>query len=247
MCPSVAASVQEVMTSTATMTTWAGRSGGRRPSVWTLSSQLATRCCRSFIALCPPHSSVASRYEPPPPTGRSHDHQWGSRVSGLTGRSVIFKPTPVCLQEREENVKADVFHAYLSLLKQTRPAQSWLADPDAMEQGETPLTMLASQVITLHSDSLRNWWSGKTHFTCSLLIICARVDILRVYQREPMHRQPLFHAYLSLLKQTRPAQSWLADPDAMEQGETPLTMLASQVTDSSETDEVGKHNLPFLS
>uniref|UniRef100_A0A3P9A1C0 TATA-binding protein interacting (TIP20) domain-containing protein n=1 Tax=Esox lucius TaxID=8010 RepID=A0A3P9A1C0_ESOLU len=29
-------------------------------------------------------------------------------------------------KEREENVKADVFHAYLSLLKQTRPAQSWL-------------------------------------------------------------------------------------------------------------------------
>ncbi|TMS02578.1 Cullin-associated NEDD8-dissociated protein 1 [Larimichthys crocea] len=28
----------------------------------------------------------------------------------------------------------------------TRPAQSWLADPDAMEQGETPLTMLQSQV-----------------------------------------------------------------------------------------------------
>ena len=52
----------------------------------------------------------------------------------------------MCVQEREENVKADVFHAYLSLLKQTRPAQSWLADPDAMEQGETPLTMLQSQV-----------------------------------------------------------------------------------------------------
>lgn len=44
-------------------------------------------------------------------------------------------------------MKADVFHAYLSLLKQTRPAQSWLADPDAMEQGDTPLTMLQSQVI----------------------------------------------------------------------------------------------------
>ncbi|KAL7982618.1 hypothetical protein Chor_010216 [Crotalus horridus] len=49
-------------------------------------------------------------------------------------------------KEREENVKADVFHAYLSLLKQTRPIQSWLCDPDAMEQGETPLTMLQSQV-----------------------------------------------------------------------------------------------------
>ena len=51
-------------------------------------------------------------------------------------------------KEREENVKADVFHAYLSLLKQTRPAQSWMNDPDAMEQGETPLTMLQSQVHT---------------------------------------------------------------------------------------------------
>ncbi|XP_042367682.1 cullin-associated NEDD8-dissociated protein 1-like [Plectropomus leopardus] len=55
-------------------------------------------------------------------------------------------PALVCrFKEREENVKADVFHAYLSLLKQTRPAQSWLADPDAMEQGDTPLTMLQSQ------------------------------------------------------------------------------------------------------
>uniref|UniRef100_UPI003AAB08F0 cullin-associated NEDD8-dissociated protein 1 isoform X2 n=1 Tax=Centroberyx gerrardi TaxID=166262 RepID=UPI003AAB08F0 len=56
-------------------------------------------------------------------------------------------PALVCrFKEREENVKADVFHAYLSLLKQTRPAQSWLTDPDAMEQGDTPLTMLQSQV-----------------------------------------------------------------------------------------------------
>lgn len=54
-------------------------------------------------------------------------------------------------KEREENVKADVFHAYLSLLKQTRPVQSWLCDPDAMEQGETPLTMLQSQVCFLHA------------------------------------------------------------------------------------------------
>lgn len=30
------------------------------------------------------------------------------------------------LKEREENVKADAFHAYLSLLKQTHPVQSWL-------------------------------------------------------------------------------------------------------------------------
>lgn len=63
---------------------------------------------------------------------------------------------PACEQEREENVKADVFHAYLSLLKQTRPAQSWLADPDAMEQGETPLTMLQSQVTLLLRQTSRH-------------------------------------------------------------------------------------------
>ena len=37
--------------------------------------------------------------------------------------------------EREENVKADIFHAYITLLKQTRPQIS-TNDPDAMEQGE---------------------------------------------------------------------------------------------------------------
>ncbi|KAJ8398852.1 hypothetical protein AAFF_G00417600 [Aldrovandia affinis] len=49
-------------------------------------------------------------------------------------------------KEREENVKADVFHAYLSLLKQTRPSQSWLCDSDTVKQGDTPLSMLQSQV-----------------------------------------------------------------------------------------------------
>ena len=34
--------------------------------------------------------------------------------------------------EREENVKADIFHAYITLLRQTRPTVS--SDPDAMEQ-----------------------------------------------------------------------------------------------------------------
>lgn len=75
------------------------------------------------------------------------------KVPGVAGGVGVRPPchgadllSRVSEQEREENVKADVFHAYLSLLKQTRPAQSWLADPDAMEQGETPLTMLQSQV-----------------------------------------------------------------------------------------------------
>ncbi len=40
----------------------------------------------------------------------------------------------VLVSEREENVKADIFHAYITLLKQTRPTVS--SDPDAMDQGE---------------------------------------------------------------------------------------------------------------
>ena len=36
------------------------------------------------------------------------------------------------ISEREENVKADIFHAYVTLLRQTRPTVS--SDPDAMEQ-----------------------------------------------------------------------------------------------------------------
>lgn len=62
-------------------------------------------------------------------------------------------------------MKADVFHAYLSLLKQTRPAQSWLTDPDAMEQGETPLTMLQSQVR--NGEGLINGWMVGKHISVS--------------------------------------------------------------------------------
>ncbi len=40
----------------------------------------------------------------------------------------------LCSPEREEVVKADIFHAYITLLKQTRPTVS--ADPDAMDQEE---------------------------------------------------------------------------------------------------------------
>lgn len=68
-------------------------------------------------------------------------------------------------KEREENVKADVFHAYLSLLKQTRPVQSWLCDPDAMEQGDTPLTMLQSQVSVCSCAESRHQQRCST--TCS--------------------------------------------------------------------------------
>lgn len=49
-------------------------------------------------------------------------------------------------KEREENVKADIFHAYVSLLKQTKPVQSWLQNADELEQGDMPLVMLQNQV-----------------------------------------------------------------------------------------------------
>ena len=47
-------------------------------------------------------------------------------------------------KEREENVKADIFHAYITLLRQTRPTVS--SDPDAMEQDGGPVSMLQTQV-----------------------------------------------------------------------------------------------------
>ena len=37
------------------------------------------------------------------------------------------------LSEREENVKADIFAAYITLLRQTRPVASQTLDADAME------------------------------------------------------------------------------------------------------------------
>ncbi|NXG47415.1 CAND1 protein, partial [Psilopogon haemacephalus] len=49
-------------------------------------------------------------------------------------------------KEREENVKADIFSTYISLLKQTLPAQSWLHAADASGKDEVPLRMLQNQV-----------------------------------------------------------------------------------------------------
>ncbi|CAG2231638.1 CAND1 [Mytilus edulis] len=47
-------------------------------------------------------------------------------------------------KEREENVKADIFHAYITLLRQTRPTMT--SDPDAMDQDGGPVSMLQNQV-----------------------------------------------------------------------------------------------------
>ncbi|XP_019360212.1 PREDICTED: cullin-associated NEDD8-dissociated protein 1-like isoform X1 [Gavialis gangeticus] len=49
-------------------------------------------------------------------------------------------------KEREENVKADIFCAYISLLKQTLPIQSWLHASDSAGKEDIPLTMLQNQV-----------------------------------------------------------------------------------------------------
>ncbi|KAM8799820.1 cullin-associated NEDD8-dissociated protein 1-like [Eudromia elegans] len=49
-------------------------------------------------------------------------------------------------KEREENVKADIFSAYISLLKQTMPVQSWLHAADTSGKDDVPLTMLQNQV-----------------------------------------------------------------------------------------------------
>ncbi|XP_076630986.1 cullin-associated and neddylation-dissociated 1 isoform X1 [Colletes latitarsis] len=49
-------------------------------------------------------------------------------------------------KEREENVKSDIFHAYIALLRQTRPATGVPLDPDAMEDDDGPISLLQQQV-----------------------------------------------------------------------------------------------------
>ncbi|XP_022103590.1 cullin-associated NEDD8-dissociated protein 1-like [Acanthaster planci] len=49
-------------------------------------------------------------------------------------------------KEREENVKSDIFHAFITLLKQTKPIVTGFYDPDSMEHEEGPISMLRLQV-----------------------------------------------------------------------------------------------------
>ncbi|KAK2153233.1 hypothetical protein NP493_2344g00005 [Ridgeia piscesae] len=62
--------------------------------------------------------------------------------------SVISPALIARFKEREENVKADIFHAYITLLRQTKPTVS-ATDPDAMDQEEGPVAMLQSQIAAL--------------------------------------------------------------------------------------------------
>ena len=56
-------------------------------------------------------------------------------------------------KEREENVKSDIFHAYIALLRQTKPATGIAApDPASMEAEEGPVSLLQAQVMVW-------WWS----------------------------------------------------------------------------------------
>ncbi|XP_053325783.1 cullin-associated NEDD8-dissociated protein 1-like [Spea bombifrons] len=49
-------------------------------------------------------------------------------------------------KEREENVKADIFSAYIALLRQTRSAQSWRLRADTGGKEDVPLATLQNQV-----------------------------------------------------------------------------------------------------
>ena len=52
-------------------------------------------------------------------------------------------------KEREENVKADIFKAYIALLKQTKPSVTLNIDPNSMEVAEGPATQLQAAVPDL--------------------------------------------------------------------------------------------------
>nr|CAH7745683.1 unnamed protein product [Callosobruchus chinensis] len=68
----------------------------------------------------------------------------------------FYKVLSPCLiarfKEREENVKSDIFHAYIALLKQTKSTVNVNMDPNAMvmdEEEENPITLLQSQIELL--------------------------------------------------------------------------------------------------
>ena len=72
----------------------------------------------------------------------------------MTIYSLLFR-----FKEREENVKADIFHAYQALLRQTKPSTSasinvnLAHDNNRMEAEEGPVTQLQAQVPACGGDS----------------------------------------------------------------------------------------------
>lgn len=76
-------------------------------------------------------------------------------------------------KEREENVKSDIFHAYIALLKVTRPSETEIsADPDSMDQVPTQISLLQDQVpaIVKAVQPLMREKSVKTRQDCFLLL-----------------------------------------------------------------------------
>ncbi|EDW76056.1 uncharacterized protein Dwil_GK14870 [Drosophila willistoni] len=75
-------------------------------------------------------------------------------------------------KEREENVKSDIFHAYVALLKNTRPTDEIAHDPDSMEQVSGPTSLLIEQLpqIIKAIQPLMREKSMKTRQDCFLLL-----------------------------------------------------------------------------
>ncbi|XP_014219728.1 cullin-associated NEDD8-dissociated protein 1 [Copidosoma floridanum] len=70
-----------------------------------------------------------------------------SRRELLSDLYRIVSPALIArFKEREENVKSDIFHAYSTLLRQTRPTVGIVLDPDSMEDEEGPISLLQQQV-----------------------------------------------------------------------------------------------------
>lgn len=53
--------------------------------------------------------------------------------------------------EREENVKSDIFHAYIALLRATKPSEDNNLENESMEQQDSLLSQLQEQVCNLLS------------------------------------------------------------------------------------------------
>ncbi|KAK2158819.1 hypothetical protein LSH36_163g01004 [Paralvinella palmiformis] len=95
----------------------------------------------------------------------------GTRHEMLTDFYNHVSPALIArFKEREENVKADIFHAYITLLKQTKPTLS--VDPNAMEQEESPVQLLQTQIPAIvkavHKQLKEK--SVKTRQCCFLLL-----------------------------------------------------------------------------
>lgn len=70
-----------------------------------------------------------------------------SRPDLLTNFHCTLAPVLIRrFREREENVKADVFGAYIVLLRQTRPPKGWLEAVEEPTQSGSNLQMLRGQV-----------------------------------------------------------------------------------------------------